>query len=338
MTEVVIKKIRQCGQLVIIDGCDGTGKTTLVDKMMERLDGSIYVHHGAYKHVTDGFPRLCFESMLPALVGGVPLVMDRCWLDEPIYGAAYRNGKNRLGRIYERMLHRAALRAGVGLIICDPGWDRVVESFRARQAEEYLDNEQQLRAVYDGFQSFQATGLMRDWYDHGCVYDYRSDTFAPACVDQNPANIPIPHALQYQSAGNRQAPVVIVGEDFGEHKNQDSFFQLPFISFSQSGCSYWITEQLELGGILERQLMWVNADQLEDVGDAVVLGLMDRNRLIVALGQEAGKKLKQLGVNHTQIGHPQHHKRFHFDQEYDLVPVIKNYLQSRGPTHDTTKH
>jgi hypothetical protein len=109
---------------------------------------------------------------------------------------------------------------------------------------------------------------------------------------------------------------MLVGEDFGAVKNQDPLYQWCFGSFSGTGCSQWLTYQLQIAGINEQDVMWVNADQPFE-------RLTHLPTKIVALGAKASVKLAALGLSHQAVYHPQHHKRFHAAKPYDLINVLK---------------
>ncbi len=117
---------------------------------------------------------------------------------------------------------------------------------------------------------------------------------------------------------------MIVGEAFGEVKDQDLLYQWPFASFSAQGYSRWLTEQLHVGEVPEQSLLWVNADKLVEPW---ATNLTDRCwRHAVALGQKAHERLAELGYDHHAVAHPQHAKRFNHNQPYELVTLLKELL------------
>lgn len=301
----------QVKQLIIFDGPDGAGKTTAAKALAELL-GARYVHFSAMPRVSDGLARMYVEAMLPALLGYQSVVFDRSWLSEVPYGVAYRGGKDRLGIATRRMLERLALRCGGVVLMADPGWETVVSNYTSRKAVEMLENEQQLRQVYD---------LFHDGDTHLPVvdFDYRRDTIERVArrVFQLTTGC---HNLEVQSAGSCNAlhsGVVLVGEDFGERKDHDPFYQWPFASFSGSGCSHWLTKQLDEADISEQVLFWLNADQ--DLS-----GLKHAKR-VVALGRKADQALAEAGFkDYAVFDHPQFWKRFNATQSYPLINYLKD--------------
>src|SRR5690606_4535727 len=156
--------------VTIFEGPDGGGKSTAA-REYAALTNALYIHHGPYKQVGDGLSRMVLESMLPALLGYQDVVLDRCWLSEPIYADAFRGGKDRLGLERSRVLDRAALRCGAVIVKCLPQWAVVKANFLSRLGEEYLDTADQLLRVYGDYQHDLNTALCdvefdyTDWLD-----------------------------------------------------------------------------------------------------------------------------------------------------------------------------
>lgn len=134
-------------KIYILEGPDGGGKTTLSLALAKRLDAPI-TNHGPYKDESQIW-RHYFNSMLPAYSGERDVILDRSWIAEPIYGEVYRNGVNRLELWHLRILEYVARECSAIVIWCLPPVEKCVQAFNSRRAQEMLDNEDQLRKVYD---------------------------------------------------------------------------------------------------------------------------------------------------------------------------------------------
>lgn len=301
-------------KLTIFEGCDGSGKTTAA-KAYAAATNARYVHFGPLRQVSSGLARIYVEAMLPALLGYQDVVFDRSWLSEVPYGTAYRHGQDRLGDVQRRMLERLAMRCSAHVVLCDPGWRHVEVSYLTRRQEEMLADTEQLLQVYNLYVATK-THLPLD------VYDF----FQAACsieefiwkrrgADYLAKEMPR-HMLERATAGNWSAKFVLVGEAFGDVKNQDALYQWPFASFSRGGCSVWLTQQLADGHVSERDLLWVNADQ-----DLSFLVGKPRRR-IIALGEAADAALSKLALPHAHLPHPQYWKRFHSKEPYKLLELL----------------
>lgn len=293
--------------ITIFEGPDGSGKTTAALTYADAI-GARYVHLGPFKRVSTGLARLYVEAMLPALLGYQDVVMDRCWLSEAPYGEVFRNGQDRIEEPGRRMLERIAMRCSAIVVLCLPGYLTVQGNFLARPGKEMLKDDTQLLEVYQLYNIHLKTELPELVYDYTTVGDLGFE------IDE--LRTPL-HSVDTASAGNLNAPTVLVGESFADYKNQDPLLQFPFVSFDRSSCSWWLTEQLAERGIGEMELFWLNADQ-----DLEIIHDLDSPR-VFALGQKAGEALYRLKINATTINHPQHHRRFKSAFTYPLFNHLK---------------
>jgi hypothetical protein len=309
--------------LTIFEGADGAGKSTAARRYAEAT-GARYIHCSAWPHVTDGLARLYLEAMLPALLGYQDVVMDRSWLSEQPYGTAYRNGSDRVGAVYRRMLERVALSCGALVVRCDPGPEVCAANWRARRHSQNRDWERDNGVVEVNrlFRTALRTELLVVDYDYTKQVEFHSAEVLETFRAERHL-VDVLSAGEWGNYGSTVGPVTLVGESFGEPKQQDCLFQYPFVSFSRGGCSSWVTEQLEIAGVPERQLRWVNADQLAHPELHTELPWYE----VVALGQTAHEALSAAGVKHETVAHPQHAKRFHHGQPYELVTVLKELLK-----------
>lgn len=314
-TSAMTTKSTRCGKLAIFEGPDGGGKSTAAKQYAEET-GALYVHFPALPQVGTGLARLYVEAMLPALLGYQDVVFDRCWLSEVPYGTVFRGGADRLGNASRRMLERLAMRCQARVILALPSAETCLQNYRARKELEYLDNEQQLLGVYNHYLTLQ-TALP--------VFKYNFKDDQPNDIIH--AKRTTPHLLDHRTAGNLDAKVLIVGDKFAERKNEDPWYQWPFGSFSNIGCSRWLTDHLEHHGIGEEQLLWVNADELEKFCQTP----QPASRHVIALGAEAAQQVAECMPAKTaakmrMFSHPQHHKRFVSSKPYGLGPTIKQLL------------
>lgn len=298
--------------LTIFEGPDGSGKSTAA-KAYAAATGAKYVHFPALPRVARGLARMYVEAMLPALLGYQSVVFDRCWLSEMPYGIAFREGYDRLTKADRRMLERLSMRCGAVVVKCLPPWEDVKRTYLSRKHIEMLENDQQLKTVYDLY-ARQGTDLPVFNYDY---------TTKPDGVSVNDlTNLRmILHPTGMASAGNLSPrSIVLVGESFAERKDNDPFYQWPFASFSNEGCSRWLTDQLDAADIHESGLFWVNADQ-----DLSILTSFLKQPAI-ALGADAFARLNKANVEAYHVNHPQHHKRFGGREPYGLVQTLKGLL------------
>lgn len=299
-------------KVTIFEGPDGSGKSTVAAKFAAST-GARLVHLGPFPRVGKSLGRLYVEAMLPAILGYQDVVLDRSWLSEPVYGTVFREGQDRLGPIGQRLLERLALRCGAVVVWCQPPLESIQENYRQRNQKEVLngrevrmDKLEQLIRLYRQ----QTTDLPNLIFDYTKKEDDRLLEFR--VEDQRT----LLHPLKLASAGNWQAKLIIVGQDFAFQKDQDPMYQWPFASFSKEGCSQWLTQQLEIAEKSEHDVLWVNADQ--DLS-----GLPWSGKKILTLGEHATSTIATTyGKTPIPIPHPQAWKRFHDGERYPLL----NYL------------
>lgn len=294
-------------KLTIFEGPDGSGKSSAAQRFAEEA-GAKYVHFSSLPRVGRGLGRFYVEAMLPALLGYQDVVFDRCWLSELPYGAAFREGRDRLTSASRRMLERLAMRCGAVVVRCDPGWDQVRANFMSRRHIEMLDNDQQLKTVYDLYAE-QPTDLPE------LVYNYLDRPSPPFDAIES-LRMPC-HPLSLASAGNWEASIVLVGEEFAERKDADPWYQWPFASFSNEGCSQWLGDRLEGIDVGEHELLWLNADQ-----DLSVIYDLPLATKVIALGNQAAAELYRLKIQAKVVPHPQSWKRFYNKQRYPLLDLL----------------
>ena len=302
-----------CAPLTIFEGPDGGGKTTAARSYAE-LTGAVYFHLGPFPRLSTNLARMYVEVLMPAVLGHRAVVLDRSWLSEKIYGQVFRNGTDRLGIETVRIIERLAFRCQTLVVLCVPRWEAVLGSFRRRKGEEMLDREEQLRQVYDLYDKSFATSLPTVRWDY-------EQTPLNAMLFEGDRERPLPHPAKLRTAGNWDAGVVLVGEDFAELKDQDAFYQWPFGSLSGAGCSRWLAKQLDEAGIGENQLLWINADNSDEDLHRVVCDA----REIITLGTKAEMRMRALGYTDVvhAAPHPQFWRRFHRHQPYPLLPLLK---------------
>ena len=301
--------MRTSCRLIIFEGPDGAGKTWQAKKMAEGLNAR-YVHMGPFRSVGQGLPRFFVDAIMPAVLGHQSVILDRCWLSEKPYGTVFRSGQNRVDSLACRQLERLAMRCETSVVLALPPRATSLENFSMRKEQEYLDLPEQLSAVYSLYESSFNTDLPL------ATYDYTSRRFPGL-------NSTIPHPVDWPTAGNLSATVLLVGESFADHRDCDPLYQWPFGSLSGQGCSRWLTEQLHLGGISERDLCWINADAIH----SDQLHFLDSFDHVFALGSKASDRLDTLKTKHMHVQHPQAWKRFHSSELYPLIAHLQEALK-----------
>lgn len=134
--------------IIILEGIDGSGKTTLAAKLAKALQ-AFRVHHGTYR---DAKPTQLVDiysaSLQPALLGYAPVVLDRAWYSEPIYGAVFRNGTNRLSQMDVSLLEALMYTAPSLVVVMHLTLEEAWASVSSRLADELPQQRAQLQALH----------------------------------------------------------------------------------------------------------------------------------------------------------------------------------------------
>ena len=101
--------------IIILDGPDGTGKTTLAERMCTQLNAE-------YLHLTYRWKERIFDYHTAAIRYAArkrrPIVIDRWWPSEAVYAKAFRGGSD--WPLQGRMCDRVAKKFGVIYVYCLP--------------------------------------------------------------------------------------------------------------------------------------------------------------------------------------------------------------------------
>jgi thymidylate kinase len=147
-------------RITIFEGCDGGGKTTVATRYAKDTCAR-YVHLGPFPEIetSHDLALAYIDAMMPALVGIQNIVLDRCWLSEPIYGPVHR-GKQRLSMQQLAKLDGIAMSCTALIIHCSATWDQTITSFRNRKGVEMLDSEAKLKEVWEMYHNFSGLTLL----------------------------------------------------------------------------------------------------------------------------------------------------------------------------------
>jgi GTPase SAR1 family protein len=279
--------------IIILEGPDGSGKTTLARRLCEDL--TLEYHH-------EGVP----PAEVPPLVHygrvlegwrGRNVVLDRLALGERVYGPPIR-GRDRLGDDGWRVFRRLLIATGARQVICLPPLDLCFERWRAHEKPELFRDPATFYRTYAAYGYYIASNADQLVYDHVRVsYDtLKYELVQPRPLIEAPGVIGDPHAL-----------VSLVGDIVSNTTGLD----LPF--FNNGGCSRYLTDALDLAGVLESDVLWLNSRRADETENRLPrLNARGQSLRIVALGERAARVCEHQRFERVQrVPHPQYWKRFH---------------------------
>lgn len=302
--------------IIVIEGPDGTGKTTLANALCERLGAT-------YRHLTYRWPDHMYlyhwaaiEQCLKDAERG-PVILDRWWASELVYAAAFRGGTR--WPWLHKMLDRVGLKHRVFYVLAQPD-DRT----------KYIDHFEQLKGKrVEMFDSMtKVYDLFRDWHHtmkgrmDFMTYDFMRDAKSPEdfalTVDHIMQEAYDWHAGNHgfaldvndrRAAGQLVCPDILLIGDKSNQKTRRPVW--PFFDVGHS--SDWVTSALHRAGIPEHKVAWVNAHGSTgklQITRSMIDAICPKH--IITMGCEAQRAAHALDLDvDWGMGHPQWYRRFH---------------------------
>lgn len=132
--------------IIIIEGPDGSGKTTLANQLSKQT-GYKVIHRVQPK--TDEEKQIMMCEYLQTIRSGKNMIFDRCWYSEMVYGQIMRDDSViSYPQMYE--LERLLTKNGAMIIYCTDSkpilWSRCLE-----RGEEYITNRETFDKIWEGY-------------------------------------------------------------------------------------------------------------------------------------------------------------------------------------------
>jgi len=310
--------------MIILEGCDGTGKTTLAKRLAEDL-GLAY----AKKSVPDGDP---FQDYLKTIgESKSDVVYDRLYMGEEVYPQVKPN-RIPLSKGKKHMLERLINSKGGLVILCEATDEQIKHTFEtrgedfitfeeAKRVSLYYHNAQCLSIVnkkffinpramdYDKFLKFIRVelGFARGMQDVSKVF---LGTGLPLREDRVMLVGDKPSAKTLFDVDNRYAFTGYEGS---------SMFLSDCLAETLYPSRYYLTNVCKRGGerILETDLALLS----EEINFFKNFRPGEKLR-IVAMGSIATAALKKLSIQHEFTFHPQYWKRFKSQHRQQFIDFL----------------
>ena len=291
--------------IVILEGPDGSGKTTLAKELQERF-GLRYHHEGP---PPANIPPLYHYARVLEDYRGSDVVIDRFALGERIYGPIIR-GKDGLGPEGWKLIRRQIAAAGAIEVLCLPDYLTVRENWSKRSATELLKKTELFNQSYRAYSDFVLDD--RNYF----VYNYTDTTSHLTLMNMlEQIRQNVPPTLPAGYVGDPYARFLFVGE---RGSNPEAYVDLPF--FATVGSSAFLNTALLAAGYLENEVAMVNAYSVTGT---------EPNKLLkfpktIALGNVAALVCQAQGIEHTLIPHPQYWKRFRSQVPHEYIDKLRS--------------
>jgi hypothetical protein len=232
------------GRVVILEGPDGGGKTTLAKKLVDA--GFKYRHEGpppAQVDIVAYYLKILYDSLRST----DHIVHDRLWLGERVYGPV-RRGSDRLGDLGQKLFERLHHSKPIQQYICLPNMTlaRQNYSIKIKESDDYLKSFESWEQVFKIYEAWQKSNSIL-----GPVYDY-SIVSAKSVVESALSYKNTLRNLPEGTIGSPDAKYLFVG-DVVNHASID----VPF--FAVTGSSGYFNKALELLNLREEDISITNA-------------------------------------------------------------------------------
>lgn len=132
--------------IIIIEGPDGSGKTTLAEKLHKQTKYPI-VHMSQPK--TDEEKKLMLGEYLQTVRNGKNMIFDRCWYSEMVYGPIMR-GSSAISYPDMYMLEEQLAKAGA-IIVYATGPKAALWQRCQKRGEDYVTARSDFNAICENF-------------------------------------------------------------------------------------------------------------------------------------------------------------------------------------------
>jgi len=310
--------------LVLLEGPDGGGKTTLAKQLTEYT----YVHNGPPPKGASPSETFWWQLeslMSPRDASGTVTnwVVDRSWPSDQIYHR-FTGRPNVFHPYAQRMFERYMFAHQGVVVMCLPSFATAYRTWskRAEQGLELIKDEHDFATMYYFYKSWARTTSLPV-----IIYDYERHDLnwvrAAVTVRRWGAAYSTPGVVW----GNPLAKILIVGERYNVIARPQGP-HIPFVGTGRNG--FWLAQQLELLGLTERDLAWVNADQPDGqcTNFYAVQEALPNHHTTICLGRTAINWAASARFIKSWIGvpHPAYWARFKAHEEWPLLQH-RTYLQ-----------
>lgn len=304
--------------IIVLEGADGTGKTTLANEIVKQLDAG-------YVHLTYRFKKNMFayqtwamhKALRHVATTGKPFVIDRHWISENIYADEYRGGTKwpLSGRFFDRVMNK------VGGIYIFCLHDGTIEDYKERykklkeeRFEMYSDTSGIAQRYCDFFRNIEKESRS-DIFRYSIGAEGRDlQGFVSYIEDEFSWRHDTGNRLRTLTCNNQTGSIFSNYLILGDQVCKSRLGKEPAWPFHKyQGGSLLLTQELENLNVPERDLCWVNIH-----GDRAnyLVNLwceMNPSGKILCLGEDVEKTFKKMKIirPYTKAIHPACAYRFH---------------------------
>lgn len=286
--------------LIVLEGIDASGKTTLAESLAERANLEVRHFGPPDEHPVVQWGRE-FDHPEPMRV-----IYDRIHWGEPVYGPPYR-GRSELGDVGFRWFEMILAARGAVTVVTRPDVQKTFERVVALDDDYVRHDKAHLQSLQDAYEDLVPLALT-PVYRHNIDAWPIDEELLITLAARRAMNVP--RSLTRLNYIGVQRPEVLL---VGDRPGNGELGMLPFSPMPNS-CGEFLFEALRKT-VWGAQARWgiVNAFGRDGKGERRLEPLWsDLGRpAVVALGNYAHEVLCNETIPHGRTYHPQYAKRFH---------------------------
>lgn len=324
--------------MIIVEGGDNVGKSTLIRQLLELDPGLRLLHRDRFNPKTEETIATSYLKALLPTDGDryrhAHGVIDRFLASECIYGDLFRDGC-RMSEGEHFTIRNILTSYDAMVVHCDPGDDAIKASWTDR--EQLYDRPIKIAQAYRSRLPKIFEGLEKQVYNWTIGKHYAEEHRRALIALHHLRLRQDASALKWWSAmpygvGQLVSPRVVL---VGEGPSPNAWTNIPFAHGPAGEFLAWTVKRTEdkLGRNIMPYLYLTNADKGAENNAALLreelrLLNMRQNSIIIALGKEAAALLKYVvgslewEPQITELPHPQYWRRFKFQDRWQYVSML----------------
>lgn len=300
--------------LFVIEGVDRTGKTSLARRIADKI-GAEVVHAGPptrhpleeYETALDGYdPRK-----------GNHLILDRWHVGESVWPVIF-NRESKYTEAVKRHVHMFMESRGAFVIYARRDSSKLERELVENEEPLHPEDLAKAKSLFHDALKYVGPHGAWDYERHG---DHDIDNFIWNAEIRADSVKRIWDEVGPGWVGHDSPSALLVGDELGPCKDyMEPPNDIPFAPYDATSGRYLIDSLPNWRGF-----SLINSVQGRDQAPRDLHAVWCAFGLpnAVALGDKASTRLKQAGVDHTKVPHPQYWRRFEYNRRNDYIQMIE---------------